>query len=195
MPFSLVGGTGDVLDYVRRAVQEAFSSVRAKKAPSLDVDRCLLMVTPAKLLSILWAELMVASSLGQLDTCRRIATYVLSMPRSSRSPPLLPLFLHLTVPKLIMAADQIIQGDAMTVELLVTVVSSALTSALYLEWALLSVCKEKRLVLGQPALAMARRFSGDLRRKPHSPTATNILQRLMSNGPFMANFPTFAGDM
>ena len=46
----------------------------AKKAPALDVDRCLLITTPTKFLSILWAELTVASSMGQLDVCRRIAT-------------------------------------------------------------------------------------------------------------------------
>ncbi|KAJ3553640.1 hypothetical protein NM688_g3501 [Phlebia brevispora] len=147
-------------------------------------------------LSILWAELAVASSMGQGSTCRRIATYVLSMPRSSRSPPLLPIFLHITLPSHIAAADHLMTTEqGMAVELMVGVISSALTAALYVEWALLSVCKEKRLVLGQTALAMARRLSGDLRRKAQSPVSASIVQRLTSNSQFMANFPTFAGDL
>ena len=183
-------------DYVKRAVREAFVSARAKKAPALDVDRCLLITTPTKFLSILWAELTVASSMGQLDVCRRIATYVLSMPRASRSPPLIPLFLHLSLPNLISSADHLLAPEqALAVELLVAVITSTLTSALYVEWALLSVCKEKRLVLGQPALAMARRLSSDLRHKADSPTSVSIVQRLTANAPFIANFPTFAGEL
>ena len=198
VPFTLGATSPDVTDYVRHAVREAFASARAKKAPSLDVDRCLLLTTPSKFLSILWAELTVASTMGQMDACRRIATYVLSMPRSPRSPPLLPVFLHLIFPSLVSAADRLMPNEqTLAVELLVAVVSSALTAALYVEWALLSVCKEKQLVLGQPALMMARRLSSDLRRKgpTASPTGTAVLQRLTSNGPFMANFPTFAGEM
>lgn len=196
IPFSLEGRSLDVSDFVKHAIQEAFTSARAKKAPSLDVDRCLLMVSPSRFLSMLWAELMVVSAMGQLNICRRIATYVLSTPRSSRSPPLLPIFLHLILPNIMESADHLLAAEQATaVELLAVVISSALTSALYVEWALQSVCKEKRLVLGQTALAMARRLSGDLRRKGHSPVSGGVVQRLVSNTQFVSNFPTFTGDM
>ncbi|KAF7799049.1 hypothetical protein EIP86_010279 [Pleurotus ostreatoroseus] len=196
IPFTLEGRSLDPSDFVKHAIQEAFASARAKKAPALDVDRCLLMVTPARFLAMLWAELMVVSAMGQLTICRRIATYVLSTPRSARSPPLLPIFLHLSLPSIIESADRLMAAEqAIAVELLVAVISSALTAALYVEWALQSVCKEKRLVLGQTALAMARRLSGDLRRKGHGPVGADVVQRLVSNAQFMANFPTFTGDM
>lgn len=181
---------------MKHAVREAFAYAHAKKAPSLDVDRCLLMTTPSRFLSILWSQLTVASSVGQLDVCRRIATHVLSMPRSARSPPILPVFIHLALPGLIAAADRLMPNEqAVAVELLVAVISSALTAALYVEWALLSVCKEKQLVLGQPALTMARRLGSDLRRRSTSFTSKSIVQRLTSNTPFMTNFPTFAGEL
>jgi mediator of RNA polymerase II transcription subunit 5 len=82
----------------------------------------------------------------------------------------------------------------MAVELLVAVISSALTAALYIELALLSTCKERRVVLGQPALAMARRLGEDLRRKANSPTSNVIVQRLAASSAFMANFPMFTAD-
>ncbi len=84
----------------------------------------------------------------------------------------------------------------MATEQLCEVVSSALTAALCVEWALLSVCKEeRRLALGQPALAMARRLSADLRRKTNSPSSTDIVHRLASSTAFMANFPTFMAEL
>lgn len=187
--------TSPPVDPVLQAIRNVLASARAGKAPSLDVDRCLHWTNPTKFLFSLWTELSLASTMGDLETPRRIATYILTTPQASRSPPLLPIFLHLVLPSLIATADQLVPPDqTMAVELLVSVISSALTSALYVEWALLSACKEQRVVLGQPALSMARRLGEDLRRKSNSPTSNIIAQRLASSSSFTGNFPMFTAD-
>lgn len=183
-------------DPVLQAIRTALSAARAGKAPALDVERCLLFSNATRFLTMLWRELSLASTMGELEAPRRIATFVLSTPRAPRSPPLLPIFLHVVLPNLVTAADHLAPTErSLTVELLVAVISSALMAALYVEWALLSVCKEQRLVLGQPALTMARRLSGDLRRRTQSPASSMIVQRLASSSTFMANFPTFMAEM
>ncbi|KAI0094740.1 mediator complex subunit Med5-domain-containing protein [Irpex rosettiformis] len=180
---------------VLQAIRNTLASARAGKAPSLDIDRCLHWTNPTKFLFSLWTELSLASTLYGLETPRRIATYILTTPQASRSPPFLPIFLHLVLPTLIVTADQLVPPEqTVAVELLVSVVSSALTSALHVEWALLSACKEQRVVLGQPALAMARRLGEDLRRKTNSPTSNVIAQRLASSSSFTSNFPMFTAD-
>ncbi|KAI0348474.1 hypothetical protein BDW22DRAFT_1350685 [Trametopsis cervina] len=178
---------------VVQTIRNAILSATTGQAPSLDINRCLRWTTPIDFLSILWAEL--SANLNDLEMCRRIARYVLTTPQPSRSPPLLPVFLHLVLPTLIASADRLVPpAQTVVVEMLVSVVSDALTSALYIEWAVLSTCKEQRLVLGQPALAMARRLGGDLRRRPGSPTSAILLQRLTASSSFIANFPTFTAD-
>ncbi|KAI0704950.1 hypothetical protein BC835DRAFT_1261628 [Cytidiella melzeri] len=180
---------------VIQAIRNALASARAGKPPFLDIDRCLYCMNPTKFLFSLWTELTLASTMGELEAPRRIATYILTTPQPARSPPLLPIFLHLVLPSLIASADQLLPPEqTMAAELLVSVISSALTSALYVEWALLSACKEQRVVLGQPALAMARRLGEDLRRKTNSPTSNVIIQRLATSSSFMANFPMFTAD-
>lgn len=130
--------------------------------------------------------------MGELEAPRYLATYILSTPRAPHSPPLLPVFLHVILPTIITSVDQRSPAEqTILVELIIGIISSALTAALFVEWALLSVCKEQRLVLGQPALTMARRLSGELRKRPHSPTSTVVAQRLGASSSFMANFPTF----
>ena len=134
--------------------------------------------------------------MGDLEAPRRLATYVLAAPRSASSPPLLQIFLFAILPNLIADADKAgPPNQTVVTELLVSVSTSALTAALYLEWALLSVCKEQRLVLGQPALAMARRLGGDLRRKVNSHTSSAIHQRLAGASSFTGNFPTFVAEL
>ncbi|KAH9950473.1 hypothetical protein B0H21DRAFT_723485 [Amylocystis lapponica] len=110
----------------QQAIRNALSAVRAGKGPSLDVDRCLLLISPTKFLGILWSELMVAASMGDIEAPRRIATFVLTMPRCAR------------------------------VEMLVATISSALAFALHLEWALITACNDQRPVLGPPATTMAK---------------------------------------
>ena len=83
----------------------------------------------------------------------------------------------------------------MSVDLIVTIVSSVLTASLHMELALRSVPGEHKFVLAQPSAVMARRLAGDLRSKKHSPTSSAIVQRLSSSQSFVANFPVFMGEL
>lgn len=187
--------TIDVTDWSenpRRYLRNAFSAARSAKPPSLDVDLCLLYMPPTKFLQVMWAELSLAGSMGELETARRVATFILSHPRPSSSPPLLPVFLHGILPSILTTLDHAPPTDqTMAVDLLVAIISSALTAALHIEWALLSVCNEPRFVLGQSASAVARRLGGDLRKSTSSQTCTVVAQRLASSQSFVTNFPTF----
>ncbi|GJE87594.1 mediator complex subunit Med5-domain-containing protein [Phanerochaete sordida] len=179
-------------DPVATAIRACVTDARAGKAPALDVEWCLLFAPPVRFLAVLWDELVLAAKMGELEAPRRLLPAVLSTPRAPHSPPLLPVFLHVVLPQVVTAADALPPAEQpLVAELAAGTVSGALTAALFVEWALLSVCKEQRLVLGQPALTMARRLSGELKRRPHSPTSTLIMQRLGASPSFMANFPTF----
>ena len=144
------------MDPVLRAINEALVRARAGGAPSLDVYRCLLHTSPIAFLTTFWTQLTNASTTsGELDACRRLATFVLSTPRSPHCPPLLPIFLHTVLPSAITISDHLPPTVfTLRVELIVEVISSALTATLYVEWSLLSVCKEQNLVLGQPVSSM-----------------------------------------
>lgn len=176
----------------------ALSAARAGRAPALDLDRCLLLCPPTKFLTMLWDQLihLLASTVSDMEAPRRFATFVLTTPRTSRFPPLLPIFLHLVLPALVASADTLAAQDQPTeqtiwVEFLVAVISSSLTGALHLEWALLTTCGEERNVLGQSVTSMARRLAGDLKRRGNGTVAGMVLQRLTAMQPFVANFPTF----
>jgi mediator of RNA polymerase II transcription subunit 5 len=186
-----------VSDPVLQAITESLVQARTGSAPSLDVYRCLLYTTPIIFLTTFWTELGNAvTTSGDLDACRRLATFVLSTPRLAHCPPLLPIFLHVVLPSAITLADHVASTTyTLQVELIVEVISSALTAALFVEWALLSVCKEQSLVLGQPALSMARRLGGELRRRVDSQTSILVVQRLSSSQAFMTNFPTFMAEL
>lgn len=182
-------------DQSQQALRNTLAMARAGWAPCLDVSRCILVTPPSKFLQCLWTELCVAASMGETETCTRLATFVLTTPRSS-SPPLLPLFLHNVLPSIIANIDhQQPHEQSMSVELLVAIISSVLTAALHLEWALRSVCNEERHVLGQASAAMARRLAGDLRGRKNSPTGHSIAQRLASSQSFTANFPGSMGEL
>ncbi|KAF9229359.1 hypothetical protein BS17DRAFT_771335 [Gyrodon lividus] len=183
---------GAFLDFPRREVRDAFALARQHKAPRIDVGRCLTVTTPTNFLLLLWSELCIAASLGEMETCRRLATFVLITPRSN-VPPLLPLFVYNVLPVLIAAVDQQQGGDtSMNTELLVMVVSTALSAAFHLEWALQTVCNEHSSVLGQASAILARKLAADLRaRRTTSVTSGSILQRLGASPPFVANFPVF----
>ena len=144
----------------------------------------------------MWSELVnaSASSLGDIETPRRVATFILSTPRSPRSPPLLPIFLHVVLPPIIASFDHIPQPPDIVVTLMCAVISSALTAALHTEWALLSVCQETRYVLGHSVVGMARRLGADLRNQG-STMGRVVFQRLSSSHSFVTNFPTFMTEM
>ncbi|KAG2366610.1 mediator complex subunit Med5-domain-containing protein [Suillus spraguei] len=182
------------MDFPKQEIHEALALARRHKAPRIDVTRCLSATSPSRFLDLLWSELSVASSLGEMETCRRLATFVLAMPRQlSSAPPLLPIFMYNVLPNLIVAIDQQPATEkGMNTQLLVTIISSALTAALHIEWAVQTVCEEQRFVLGQPSAAVARRLAADLRaQKLSSSTSATILQRLGSSPAFVTNFPVF----
>ncbi|KAH9847349.1 mediator complex subunit Med5-domain-containing protein [Lenzites betulinus] len=194
-PSGLVMPTAHWPDQARRLITNALSAARGGQAVALDVDRCLLLAPPTKFLTTLFAELSLTATMDT-DVPRRIATFVLTMARTPRSPPLLPIFFHLVLPALVAGADHTSAAEqAMQVEFLVAVVSSALTSALHLERAMLVGCGEERPVLGQSVTALARRLAGDLRRRGDGPSASMVLQRLAAIPPFVANFPSFAAEL
>lgn len=169
---------------------------RGGKSPDLDVERCLKVSTPIEFLRVLWAELTVCSSVGELETCRRIATYVLTTPRCPNLPPLLPIFLHHMVPSLLMIADHQPSADqSMSLELMVAVISSALSAALHLEWAFHMTSHDHKVLLGQTTTSMARRFVQDLRTRTDTRTVKMLAQRMASSQNFVTNFPMFLGEL
>ncbi|KAI6031767.1 mediator complex subunit Med5-domain-containing protein [Pisolithus microcarpus] len=165
----------------RREIREAFMLARERKGPQIDVARCLTIITPTKFLLLFWSELRV----------RRLATFVLVTPRSS-APPLLPLFVHNVLPILIARIDQQ-PGDANTnIDLMVTTVSTVLSAALHLEWAIQTVCSEQKAIAGQTSAMIARKLASDLRaQRLNSQTSAMMLQRLSGMPTFIANFPVF----
>jgi mediator of RNA polymerase II transcription subunit 5 len=183
---------GAWMDQSVSAIRTALQFAQAGKAPSIDLDRCLIVTSPSKFIQLLWSELSIAASMGQMEDCRRIATFVMVvMPRSPSIPRLLPIFLHVTLPSLIAAIDRQPPAEqAMSTELMVAMVSSVLTAALHFELAVRTVCDDKHN-LGQSSMTMARRLAGDLRTRKHSPTSRVIAQRLTSSQAFVANFPVF----
>ncbi|KAI0721268.1 hypothetical protein C8T65DRAFT_228522 [Cerioporus squamosus] len=197
-PLSITPGATDGKSQARQLVMNAVSAARAGRAPALDLDRCLLLCPPTKFLRMLWDQLvhLLASTVSDMEAPRRFATFVLTIPRTSRSPPLLPIFLHLILPSLVASADNLAATEqTIWVEFLVAVISSSLTGALHLEWALLTTCGEERNVLGQSVTSMARRLAGDLKRRGNGTVAGMVLQRLTAMQPFVANFPTFAAEV
>ena len=183
-------------DHPRQAIRDALAMARSGKGPMIDIERCIKVTPPSRFLQLLWSELIISASLGEMEACRRIATFVLTMPRSSNTPPLLPTFMHIVLPSLISTIDrQHPPEQTVNVELLVTIVSSVLMAAMHLEWALRSVSGEHRFVLGQPSAAMARRLATDLRARKYSHTSGTIAQRLTSSQSFVANFPVFMGEL
>jgi len=185
---------------VQQAVQTTFITTfimaRSHKPPYLDVRRCIKIVPPIKFLRLFWTELVASANLGELEACRRIATFVLTMPQDSSVCPLLPIFMHIVLPSLVAGASrQQPPEQAVTVELIVITISSVLNAALQLEWAMRSVSGDDRLVLGQLSTAMARRLAQDLRRNRGHDVYSTILQRLASSQSFVANFPSFISEL
>jgi mediator of RNA polymerase II transcription subunit 5 len=98
------------------------------------------------------------------------------------------------VPSLIAISDrQQPPEQTMATELLVTVISSVLTASLHLEWAIHSITGTTHHVLGQSSASITRRFAAALRHR--SLTGQAIIQRLSASPSFVANFPTFAGEL
>ena len=162
----------------------------------MDIQRCLKTLPPIKFLQLFWSELLAAASLGELEACRRIATFVLTTPQDSNMPPVLPIFLHIILPSLIADTDkQPPPEQTMSIELMVAIISSVLNAAIHLEWAMKSALGEDRLMLGQSSTAASRRLALDLRRNRKSNVSNTIVQRLSSSPSFVANFPVFKSEL
>ncbi|KAF8349998.1 hypothetical protein F5887DRAFT_1059221 [Amanita rubescens] len=158
----------------KQVVRNALAMARAGKGPAIDVERCLGVIPPSKFLDIVWSELVEAASL-RLLCC--------------------PIFIHLIVPMLITRIDQQQASEqALATELLVSLISSALTAAHHLEWAVQTVISEHRSFLGQTTTAMARRLADDLRARKSSAVSALIIQRLTASQTFVANFPVFVAN-
>lgn len=197
---------------VQQAIQTTFTMARSqhKTPPHLDLRRCLNTLPPIKLLQILWAEIQTAANMGETEICRRIATFVLTTPivdgksTAAHHYPLLPVFLHVVLPGIIAETERVSPRDEQTmrVDLVVAVVSSALSAAMHLEWALRSVSlpdqqhsKTQSPVLGQSSSGMARRLALDLRRNRKSEVSKMMLQKFAASHPFVTNFPVFKSEL
>ncbi|KAJ3813742.1 mediator complex subunit Med5-domain-containing protein [Lentinula aff. lateritia] len=180
-------------EYPRQAIQTALNMARTNKLPSIDVERCLKVVSPSKFLQVLWSELVVVANVpSEIEHSRRLAVFILTAPRPPTTPPLLPIFLHNIVPSLIIYIDsQPEQTMTMSAELLVALVSSVLTAVMHLELAMQSATVKVQPVFGQTSSAMARRLVSDLRTRKFSYTGNTLAQRLSSSQSFLANFPVF----
>lgn len=165
------------------------------KIVDLDVDRCLKLLHPTKFLQVLWSELTSAAVKGEFELCRRVATFVLTMPRNSQVPPLLPIFMHLFLPSLLAAMDkQAGQDPTSGIALTSSIILSTLTAAFHLEWSMATVLKDNRIILGSSSSAMAKRLASDLRSRKNGLASQAVLTRLASSPTFVANFPYFAPD-
>ncbi|THV04872.1 hypothetical protein K435DRAFT_746183 [Dendrothele bispora CBS 962.96] len=191
---SLNAGTS-VVGYeeaVRRIIQYAFQMARTAKAPSIDIELCLRILPPTKFLQLLWTELVASANVGEIHSSRRVAIFILTVPRDTTAPPLLPLFIHKVLPALIRNIDSI-KGTTehnLCIELLVTLVSSVLTAASHLELAWRSVAGKQSPVLGSHSSTMARRLAMDLRARRYSVASRTLIEKLGSSS-LVANFPVF----
>ncbi|KAK7465624.1 hypothetical protein VKT23_005597 [Stygiomarasmius scandens] len=174
-----------------RIIQHAFQMARVGKAPSIDIEHCLRILPATKFLQLLWTELVASANVGETHSSRRVAIFILTVPRDSTTPPLLPLFLHKVLPALIANIDAR-QGTEQTTctELLVTLISSLLAAASHLEMTWRSLTGKQGPVLGSHSSMMARRLAADLRARRYSSTSRTLMQKLGSSS-FAANFPVF----
>ncbi|KAI0051771.1 hypothetical protein FA95DRAFT_1534184 [Auriscalpium vulgare] len=193
-----IAGPAAPVEPALQAIRAAIAQMQSGKAPAIDVPACLHVTSPTRFLRLLWAQLSAAVGVHiNLDAAKCLAVFVLATPRTPRTPPLLPIFLHNMFPSLIDAIDEDKQRAAQSVaaELLVTVVASSVMSALYLERAVFAASRQQRHPLGESSIAMARRLAAELRLRKSSPTAKLIAERLASSATFVASFPVFKTEL
>lgn len=132
----------------------------------------------------------------ETETCKRLATFVLAMPRSSETPPLLPIFLHIVLPSVISNIDaQQPAEQSVSADILVTIIASALTAAAHLDWAVRTISGEHKPVLGQHSPAMVRQLAAELRAQKHIHAGSLVAQRLAASQSFVSNFPFFVTEL
>jgi len=185
-------------DQSRRAVQDALVLLQSGKPPFLNVIACLVEPPAIEFLQTFWLALNMPIKTDAIaDAAKRLAVFVLATPRTSPTPPLLPIFLHNVLPSLIDKFDNPNLGQAMTgdLELLIAIISSSLMAALQLERALYTASGEQIFPLGASSSAMASRLALDLRHRKSSSKGKLIAQRLTSSQTFVANFPVFKTEI
>ena len=185
-------------DQSRRAVQNALALLQSGKPPFLNVAACLVETSAVEFLQTFWSALNVPIKTDAIaDAAKRLAVFVLATPRSSPTPPLLPIFLHNVLPSFIDRFDNPNPGQAMTgdLELLITIISSSLMAALQLERALCTTGGEQVFPLGSSSSAMASRLALDLRHRKSSSKGKLIAQQLTSSQTFVTSFPVFKTEI
>ena len=179
-------------EQARQIIRDALQLGRAGKAPAVDIDRCLAILKPLAFIHLLWFELAEASRMGPIEVCKQLGTFILTMPPSTNSPRLLPLFLHVVLPSIIGGIDSQLPSElkALNIDLLVGIVSSTLCATFQLEVALHTLRGDEH-VLSPSSMYMARRLASDLRRGKESQTSNLLTKGLAGNPSFVANFPVF----
>jgi len=171
---ALVPATPQSTPTPRDHILAAMAIPTTHKIAPFDIDRCLKTVNATKLLQALWRELNNATNVNPqygLEVCRRVSTYVLTMPRRDAGTgrlgggpgvqgpgmPLLPVFMHLILPSVLTTIDRQVsqvggqQIQLPLIELITTVIFSSLTAALHLEWAMSTVLPKLSGAGGGPA--------------------------------------------
>ena len=177
-------------------IHYALACANNGRVPSLDIDRCLEMVSVRTFFDYAWHELFKSASQGKLEICRRFGTYLLSptvptVPSSSsgsRSPPLLPIFLHAYVPELLLSIDRLAPAEqTLSIQLLCMVIVSALTFSVNFERALIkphSMSEAQARLHVLPSAVMAKRLRLDLRRAKGQ-SALSLFQKLTALSTFV----------
>lgn len=181
------------LDLPQQSIRDALMANRSEKSPILNVHRCVAIAGSTQFLETLWQELSREAQLGDMETCQRLAAFVLTCPQNQteRAPPLLPLFLHRIIPYLLITIDsQLPAEQATNVNLLVSIIISSLTGISHMEWVMRAMEGEIRHILEQSSAGSARSLATELREN-RSATAKIILERLASSTTFITNFPMF----
>lgn len=181
------------LDRARKSIRDVLVASRLDDAPSLDVGRCIAFNGAVHFLSGLWQELSAIAHQGDTEMCRQLAAFVLTCPPSpdDNVPPLLPIFLHIVVPSLILDIDRQVPAEqATSISLLVNIIISSLIGISHMEWVMRALEGEVKQSVGQASASIARRLQSDLRYKS-SPASIMIFERLVSSTSFITSFPVF----
>jgi mediator of RNA polymerase II transcription subunit 5 len=179
----------------KAAIHAAVTMTRAGKAPMLDIARCVAVVSHTEFLNLLWDELIHTSSLGEMETCRRIVTTALIIP--TPGPPLLPLFIHHVLPAAFAAVEQRSSEQAATAEHAVSIVSAALNALQQLERAYRLLHGQDLPILGESAASLARSFAAFLKsgKRGGSSICGLVASKLEALKAFTANFPLFVSEL
>ncbi|KAL9716176.1 hypothetical protein Ac2012v2_000621 [Leucoagaricus gongylophorus] len=181
----------------KQDIHDAITAASGQKVPSLNIEKCLRISPPTKFLKTLWSEIVISGSMREIEIVKRMAMFVLATPRSSsQTPPLLPIFLHVVLPSLISNIDsqQPVEQNV-TADILATIISSALTAAAHLDWAVRTICSEHRPILGQHSPAMVRQLAAELRTQKDKPAGKLVAQKLAASQGFVTNFPFFVKEL